>query len=477
MAAHGPGEAEAPPANPDVQPVTNFPDIGAVDGDQKPNWDEYDKKYGEDPGRQPDTVKPAPDPAKGEQKQPEQKPPESAPKGESGPTGPKHEENARDRAPDGKFLPSGASGPSGVETKPAGASGPSGPSGAKEFDPDAALKKLDAIQPKPNASEKTLNGFRDIKEITRAAINRNKELAARLAEVEKAPKIDATVEKELAELREFRASFEAQHDPKIAEEFKTKLDGVEDKIIEMLTTDEDLMMPADQAARLKAVGFDSPQGRNMINGILNAIAKTGDQLLLDRVKESFRGRKVVVEDHDKRLAEIESKAGQYWQQRQEAEESERKEWAGQADKKLIALFDSPGYEWGHYKQITEGMDAASKAAAEAHNTNLRDVVVPRIREAIQAVYSRDPDRAMEYVARAQHTDRAIADRDAMKADLDKANQRIKELEQTAAGVTRISDPTREDNAPAGPATKPGVDLNQTAEQAADAYMEEKYGRR
>jgi len=475
--AFGPGEAPPAVDPPAVQPVTNFPDIGEVTGDQKPDWGDFDKKYGEGgdhqqaqpPDRQPDQIPAAPDPAKGETQKP-QKPPETAP---TGPTGPKVDETGRARRADGTFAPSGATGPSGVVPKPAGASGPSGPA---PFDPEAALKKLDAIQPKPNASEKTLNGFKEIKEITRAAIGRNKELSAKIAELEKGPKSDPQVEAELAELREFKATFEAQSDPKIAEEFKKTLDSAEDKIIEVLTTDEDLMMPADQAARLKAIGFDSPQGRNMINGILNAIAKTGDQLLLDRVKDMFRNRKAVVEGHEQKLAEIQEKAGKYWEGQQQREEEERKSWAGESDKKLISLFDQPGYEWGHYKSITADMDEAAKLEAEKHNTHLRDVIVPEIRKGIQAVWSRDP-AAMEYIAKAHAVDHAHRQVASMQAELDQAKQRIAELEDTARGVQRISDPTREESAPVDGTKIPNSNLNVTAEEAADAYLENKYGRR
>jgi hypothetical protein len=473
--ANGP---EEPPA---VQPVTNFPDIGEVSGDQKPDWSEYDEKYGtSDPGPQPDIVPPSPDPNKGETRQPE-KPEKQPEKGPSGPTGPKTDQTGQNRGPDGKFLPSGESGPSGpaapaapAATKPAGPSGPSGPAAPAAFDPDAALKKLDSIQIKADASQRTRDGFKEIKEITKTALAKNKEYLTKISELERAPKKDPAIDAELADLREFKASFEAQNDPKLVEAYKTKLDETENKIIEVLTTDEDLMMPADQAARLKAVGFDSPQGRNMINGILNAVAQTGDHLLLDRVKDMFRGRKQVVEDHDKQMTEIKERAGKYWEGKQQAEEQEMRAWSGEADKKLINLFEQPGYEWGHFKKIEEGMDEASKAEAEKHNTHLRDVIVPEIRKGIAAVYSRDP-AAMEYVAKAHAVDHANRQVAAMQAELDQAKQRIAELEDTARGVQRISDPTREDNTPTGDGKIAPSTMDMTAEQAADAYMEQKYG--
>lgn len=465
-----------------------------LQGDVAPDWSEYDKKYGDD-GNPAQPLPPAPDPSKG-QTGPSTPAGPTGPKagesGASGATGPSSPETSQDRQQQGQTgasgatgpsQPTGASGASGPSGGPSGATGPSGgasgatgPSGA--FDPDEALKKLDQINVKPNASEKTLEGFKALKEITRAAIGKNKELAAQLAEAGKAPKVDPATEQELKELREFRATFEAVQDPKVQEEYKTKLTSAEDNIIKTLTEDPDLMMPKEAADKLRAVGFDSPEGRNRINGILNTIAKTGDHLLLDKVKNLFYARRDVVEGHAKKMEEIQGKAGQYWETQQKAQEEERVQWAGKADQALIKLFTQPGFEWGHWKEVKEGMDPAAKAAAEAHNAHLKDVIVPKIREGIAAVFNKDPERAMEYVAKAHAVDVTRQEAATLRADLDKANQRIKELEQTAGGVLRISDPTREDNTPPGdgPTVRPSS-LDQTAEQAADSYLEQKYGRR
>lgn len=394
--------------------------------------------------------------------------------GQSGATGPSGGQTGASGAT-GVSAPTGATGPSGPSSPATGASGVSGPSG--EFDPEAALKKLEAIQPKPSASQKTLDGFRDIKEITKAAIAKNKEYAAKIAELEKQPKGDPAVEKELAELREFRATFEAQNDPKIQEEFTKQLTAAEENVLKTLTSDEELMLPQAEADKLKAAGFDTPAGRAMINDMLNRVAKTGNHLLLDRVKDLFRGRFDIVKAHDAKMNELKTKAGSYWEARQQQEEQQRVEWAGKADQTLIKLFAQPGYEWGHWKEVKDGMDPAAKAAAEAHNTHLKDVIIPKIREGIQAVFHKDPERAMEFVAKSYAVDQALKDTQQARAELEKANQRIKELEETARGVQRISDPTQETSGPSTVVTTSGTDLNKSADEAADDFLTQKYGRR
>jgi hypothetical protein len=450
-----------------------FPDIGSVQGEQKPDWGGLDEKYG---GGTDDVVPPAKDVTRGDPLPdvPPVKPDTAAPKKpdakpDSAATPPKAPEKPEKPAtPPPDATKKDATQPA-ITGKPPEAPKPDA---KKAFDPDEAQKALDAIQPKPGASQKTLDGFKDIKEITARAIAANKELQTQIAAAkqaaEAAPKQDPAVEKELQELREFRATWEAENDPVFVEQHTKQLNAAEDKILKTLTTDRDLLMPQEQADMLKKNGFDSPLGREQINGILNTLHKTGNFLLFDRVKKMFDARGAVVEAKEARLEELRTKQGGFLEAKQKAEETEREEWSGTANNSLIELFKEA--KWGHYIEITDGMDPAAKAQAEAHNNHLKNEVVPKIREGIQAVYNRDPSRAMEYIFKAFALDAKEAELQTANAEITKLQERVQELEDIAGGVRRISDPTNDTNAPSGQPIIPAGDFSQSAEESIDAYL-------
>jgi hypothetical protein len=450
-----------------------FPDIGSVQGEQKPDWANLDAKYG---GGTDDVVPPAKDPTRGDPlpdvppvkpdtdaaKKPDAKPESAA----TPPKTPEKPEKPATAPPDAtkKDVTQPA-----ITAKPPEAPKPDA---KKAFDPDEAQKLLDAIQPKPGASQKTLDGFKDIKEITARAIAANKELQAQVAAAKQAaeavPKQDPAVEKELQELREFRATWEAENDPVFVEQHTKQLTAAEDKILKTLTTDRDLLMPQEQADMLKKNGFDSPLGREHINHILNTLHKTGNFLLFDRVKKMFDARGAVVEAKEARLEELRTKQGGFLEAKQKAEEAERQTWGKTADSTLIELFKEA--KWGHYIEITEGMDPAAKAQAEAHNKRLETEIVPKIREGIQAVYNRDPNRSMEYIFKAFALDAKEAELQTANAEITKLQERVQELEGIAGGVRRISDPTNNTGAPTGQPVNAAGDFGQSAEESIDAFL-------
>lgn len=455
------GEGDAPPGQPPAEADKAFPDIGKVDGDVPPDFDGFERSLAEKAGDTP----PPPNEPPAQDKPPEAKPDATKPPPTDAPKTPALAK------PDALAIP-----PRKPEDAPP-ATPPAQPPG--EFNPDEALKKIEDIQIRENASPKTKEGFQNLKAITRTAIGKNKELTALVEELKKAPKSDPAVENELKDLREFKATFEAQNDPKVETEYRARLTGAEENILKTLTTDPELGMDQKEADDLKAKGFDTPEGRAHITDILARVDSKKDYILSERVREMFRGRLKITADHQAKLEEIKGKAGQYWETRQKAEETERQTWGQTADQSLIKLFQQPGYEWGHYKTIDDKMDPAAKAAAEKWNQNLKDVIVPRIREGIQAVWGRDPEKAMEYIAKAHATDHMREQLTAAQSELAKANERIKELEATAAGVLRISDPTRQESAPGSNGAPPTREApaNQTADDAVDDYMAQKYGKR
>lgn len=467
------GATEAPPATDgSVKPVTAFPDIGEVSGGEQPNWDAYEQelaaKKGAPPPPSEQPLPPPTDPARGEGKPPGQEPAKPAETPPPATTTPKTPETPEKTATSAAIKPDEA--PKGTQKPPE--------TGA--FDPDAALKAADAIQLKENASQKTRDGFKELRGHLGRACEANKQLAAQLTEAQKraneAPKLDPELEKELAELREFRATWESENDPKFTEQFNKDLAAAEDKLLKTLVDDPDLALPQAQADELKKAGFDTKEGRELFNGMLNELVKVGDHLLLEKVKRLWYARQGVLDSRDARIQELRAKQGGFLEAQKAAEEGERQNWGKSLDGKLIELFKDPAsVPWGHYKTITDDMDPAAKLAAEAFNKELKETTVPRIRETIQAAYGRDPEKIGELIFSHFALEHAKKELTAAQTEIGKLNDRIKELEEIAKGVRRISDPTTRESAPAGPPVTTS-NLDMTAEQAADAYMAEKHRR-
>lgn len=453
------GEAEDPPVpltTPADQPgLTTFPEIPAAPGDEAPQWEHLEKKYGGD--KPPtETIPAAPDPevTKKDDPKPKDKAAEPPAKAPDKPTGPPKD-----------TKPPEATKPPADQTKPPAKDAP------KPLDPDAALKEADQVQVKPNASTATKEGFEKLRGIVKESLGEVKTLRSKVTELEgQAGKLTPEVEAELKELREFREVWGAENDPKFNEEFNTRLTAAEDKFLKTLVEDNALQLPQADADALKKAGFDSEEGQDMLNSILNSVQKTGNVLLYERVRNLVLDRNKVADERAAKLEELKGKQGGFLEAQTERQKAEQEEWAKGVNGKMQELFKDA--QWGHYREIPADATPEAKAEAEAHNKRLKDEVVPAIQKALGASYARDPEQIAEHIFRSFALNEAEKERDALKADLAAAQARVAELEQTAGAVRQVSQLASRDAAPpVKPTASASSDMG--AEAAIDAFLASK----
>lgn len=354
-------------------------------------------------------------------------------------------------------------------------------------------KDLDAMEPKPTASEKTKNDFKILKdnvrsarEVARAAQKEAEELRAKTASTELPEDIKKQLET-AKEDREFRQMFELENEPKGRAAYSAKLDGLEAGIVEKLMKDERLKLPESKAKALKEVGFDSKEGRQMVSGWIRQIRtpsgnpndpKTyypGDELLAEEVRGWFMDRQKVVQDRATEITQMRSNRDEYLQKRNQHEAGEFNRWGGEADKHLVNL--SKGHNWTQYMEEPAGATPEQKAVVEAHNARVKDTIVPEFNKAVLDCFKRSPNETVEHVFNSMKLKHEVLPAmEAMKTENDTLKKRIEELEASSNGVRRITTLSQADGAPANP-VKPSVSgiegsKEASAEDALDAFLED-----
>lgn len=465
--AYGGADPE-PPAPPPEPPEPVMPPLSEIKGNQGPDFSALDEKYG--PGDMPDTLPPAGEPKPVEPDKPTVKPEATAPDatkpGEKPPEKPDSKPDSKPAVPD--------------PAKPAEADKKAE---KKAVDPDAIAKEIEEAEIAPNASEKSKQGFGIVKTHAKTLVKDNKDLRKQLKALEEgAGKLPEGAEKELAELRQFREVYGAEHDPAFEKGWADKITAADTKLYELLANDPAIKLPETAPegkwgiADLKKAGLDSEEGKEMANGLLKAVLDTGNMVAYERLRAAIMGRYGIHDDKAAALADMRAKQGAFGEARTAREKAEHDNWAGGVNKALVGLFADA--EWGHKKDITNEMPPEEKAAAEKHNAAL-DGTVKTMHADLAAAYARNPAKIGELVfkahalaAKENELTAAQAEVAAAKSELEEAKSRIAELEQTAGAIRRVSSPAKQTSAPSTPVTA-DAPLNQNSDDAVEVFLAQK----
>lgn len=335
--------------------------------------------------------------------------------------------------------------------------------------------EIDAMQPKAGAPAAVIKDFKTLKEtVVKPALAEVRRLKAELEEKAKAPALTPEIEARLKlaeEDRQWREAFTLENDPKLTEEFTAKTTKSEENLWKTLKKHG---LTDDNIEELKKAGVDSEKGREYRNKIVEAAKMTGDEFMLDEIKDAFKARDAVAREKSEKIEALRGQQGGLETMRVERDKADRMGWAKECDQKIIeAVRDQPLFL---LKELPATATDAEKAEAEKHNKELTEKVVPAFHEGVKAIYARDPDKTMRYLVDSIRLPKVVADLDATKKELQAAQDRVKELEGDTTRMKRVATPTQKDSVPppgkrATSNESPGKEIS--AEEAMDAFLKER----
>lgn len=266
--------------------------------------------------------------------------------------------------------------------------------------------------------------------------------------------------------------------PRVQKEFTEKQTKAEETLFTLLRDHPRLKMTQEAIDKYKEFGLDSPKGiatRNtIIKAVREAAAESGDEFLLDEVKDAFKARDNVIKEHERKIESLKNSQGGLIEAKANMEKEERMEWAKEADKALIDIVkDKPEFL---LKPVPANANPAQKLEVDAHNKRINEELVPLLHAGIRAIHGRDAKVTLKHLVESMRVPVLESSLKATKAELDAAKKRVAELEGDGARMRRVASPSHIDSAPVGPAkpspTKSEFDM--TADEAVDAYLAEQH---
>lgn len=343
-------------------------------------------------------------------------------------------------------------------------------------------EEIDAMQLKPGASAKHITDFKNLKEMgLKPAVREAVRLRAVVAELEKRPAITPEIQAKLTEADkalEWYDAFMLDNSPRVQKEFTEKQTKAEETLFTLLRDHPRLKMTQEAIDKYKEFGLDSPKGiatRNtIIKAVREAAAESGDEFLLDEVKDAFKARDNVIKEHERKIESLKNSQGGLIEAKANMEKEERMEWAKEADKALIDIVkDKPEFL---LKPVPANANPAQKLEVDAHNKRINEELVPLLHAGIRAIHGRDAKVTLKHLVESMRVPVLESSLKATKAELDAAKKRVAELEGDGARMRRVASPSHIDSAPVGPAkpspTKSEFDM--TADEAVDAYLAEQH---
>ena len=231
-------------------------------------------------------------------------------------------------------------------------------------DKSAAEKKasepkdaLSGITLGPHAKPATVESFNKVKDIARGEINKLKaELEETKKKVPTGPsKIDPAVEKELKDLREFKATFAYEKSEEFLGKYAKPLEETEKGIFDRLAK---LGLTAEQVADVKKLGLDTLDWGNLFEKIKNPVAQRSIEALLLKREQLVEGKAKELEDASKRPAEYAAKQKQ-------AEEASKVESKTRFEKTYKEYLDK--VPWSKKVEIPTTATAEERLALESQN--------------------------------------------------------------------------------------------------------------
>lgn len=387
---------------------------------------------------------------------------EQKPSGETKPTGEEQK-------------PAGEAKPTGEEQKPAGETKPTDekktasfvdellkPTGEKKEAPKTEEDPFDNIKLRSDASPKTRETFDQLKKEARERVEKERAERERIQREyeefkQKAPadgKLPEDVEKELKELREFRATFDIERDPQFQQKFDTRKTQNFESVYGVLRQFE---LPESEVEVLKKM---SEVERIEAISKLAAKLPTAHRL---KIESKFVENAGIDDERSRAVAEARTKADQILKEKAEAPVKEKEQFYTEVTNYAKQLATSA--EIFNVVEIPADTPPAEKARMEKRNaaaTKLQQLYV-------QVLSDESPKAKVEsaYGLVLAHN---------YREQLVEANNRVAELEKEIASIKkagRVGD--KGSTPPRNAAPKPPAPFSGTTSESLDALYRQEIG--
>lgn len=224
----------------------------------------------------------------------------------------------------------------------------------------------DKVKLRSDASEKTKNTFEELKRTAKdrelkartEAEQARKELQELRAKVDELSKktVPDNIEAELKELREFRATFDAERDPEFQQKFSSRLDQNNGTIFETLKRNG---LKDELVDRVKSLSYD--QQVEQIARWAEKLSPRDKLLITARLADNEN----IESDRQSALRDIKSKADQILAEKRNAPARSQDQFVEEAVRTLKPVL--PQVPFLHQKETPANATPAVKAEIERHN--------------------------------------------------------------------------------------------------------------
>lgn len=335
-------------------------------------------------------------------------------------------------------------------------------------------KDIDALNLPENAPTKTKSEFANVKAIAKAdrqkareATQRAKTLEAQVADLtEKAKQGDPAILKENEELRAFRQRMELENDPELQKEFKAKSDAADERLYAELLKQG---MKPEVVEDIKKVGIDK-KGQKFWDSVVSKSAEAS-KLGSRKIEDLLMARNAVADEKAERLSKLANDREGFMKERAEQTKQEVAKWGETA--KTTAMKLAQKYDFMLLRDVPANATAEEKASIEAMNKAANEYG-KEAQARVSGCYLRDPVKTTEVVMRSLAADHFEKEAKAAKAESEKLNARIKELEDRLAARKNAGSIAGKESSAAAPVKHDAAPkLGQTADEALDEYMKNK----
>ena len=340
--------------------------------------------------------------------------------------------------------------------------------------------EIGSMELKQSVSENTRTQFNELRTIAKVKTKLANELQVKVKELEEKTKdtLDDKTKAEIAVLRKYRQTHELGNDPEIAAEFSAKLEEADTALFDILCNDR-LKLPREaqeddpdalSEESIRAMGTNTPEGREAISALLQHMEKViTDPLLKRKVYSAIDRREAVNEEREKKIELLQNDAESYTKQREEHDKAKTEEWSKKLDDHAMKMLEDPEMEWACRLEAREGATEEDKKKIAAHNEIIDKDYLPKVQETLRKLFLKDPVTVAEVALRSLECDRAKKQAKEAIAELERVKSKLTTAEKMAKGVRRVSS-TESENAPMNEKDKQSASITQSAGEAMDAFF-------
>lgn len=310
---------------------------------------------------------------------------------------------------------------------------------------------------KPSAPEKLKGDFAKLKDVTKAMrteLESERAERAKLAEELERTKLEvgkppADIEEKLKRLEEVEKMLELDTDPELKSHLTSALEKTDTELLAFLVENR---LPQETADEIKGAGVDKWEGWA---GLLDHVK--GNVFLKQEIEDKLRGRAATAREHAANVARLKSDKEAITTIRAEREKAQATKFSTEFQRHAVEKMEST-HAWAKLKEIPADATPEQKKEIEEHNALITEASAA-IKDSLTKVYHRDPAETANVVLNAMRA--AILEKEnakaagriaAAKAETEKVNKRVAELEETIAKLKGAGRKIESQSAPAG-ATK------------------------